>query len=633
MQRAGQLARLAVTWTGLLRFCGTPGGLEACSADHLALRAFGMARKDPKPNPIDLGLLAAILAVRRARRQDFASWPPIAAASRRWARGLKSAGGTLMSVIAESLDEVLDGIAHGTQDFRDRLDARPARLSGRAHALAFVEGSGIKVCRLCKARSGKAMRPGRAVDCAPHRSVGEFTHGVPHALDRFLARLTRFGRISSCAEVRGSRVGPSGRGQAGVAWRNIAVPKRVQDRDASSRRTELQQPDTPRSPPNTGTPVLARNPQTRPGFGICSGARPMTAPEPRRGMPSPRLERGEFRARFLAQFVDRAFEPLSAELERIEAAAWDAYAASRKSPRTRRAGGEFADPDYELSTDWLAARDAIRSAQKRHEDPSLLPRILLVNGSSRSEHTCPGEMSKSYRLLEIARDSLAEGGGVEIDILDLSRLASEYGRNIHPCKACFSTAAALCHWPCSCYPNYALGQTHDWMNDIYPLWVAAHGVMIITPVNWYQVSSPLKLMMDRLVCADGGNPDPTLTHGKDASCAKEIELEGWPYPRHLAGRLFSVVVHGDVEGAENVRRSISDWLKFMHLLPAGPSAELDRYIGYWRPYATSHVDLDADHALQEEVRNAARTLRDGVTARRAGRFIAAGSDLQQPRQK
>ena len=68
--------------------------------------------------------------------------------------------------------------------------------------------------------------------------------------------------------------------------------------------------------------------------------------------------------------------------------------------------------------------------------------------------------------------------------------------------------------------------------------------------------------------------------------------------RHLAGRLFSVVVHGDVEGAENVRRSISDWLCFMHLCSAGATAELDRYIGYWKPYATSHEDLDADTALQ-----------------------------------
>ena len=79
------------------------------------------------------------------------------------------------------------------------------------------------------------------------------------------------------------------------------------------------------------------------------------------------------------------------------------------------------------------------------------------------------------------------------------------------------------------------------MAEIYPKWVTAHGVMIICPVNWYQAPSSLKLMIDRLVCADGGNPDPTSTHGKNAAEAKTLELKGWPYPRHLAGRVFSVV--------------------------------------------------------------------------------------------
>jgi multimeric flavodoxin WrbA len=171
------------------------------------------------------------------------------------------------------------------------------------------------------------------------------------------------------------------------------------------------------------------------------------------------------------------------------------------------------------------------------------------------------------------------------------------------------------------------------MNEIYPMWARAHGVMIVTPVNWYQVSSPLKLMMDRLVCADGGNPDPTRTHGKDAAKAQQIELDGWDYPRHLAGRLFSVVVHGDVEGAENVRRSVADWLRYMNLVPAGPLAELDRYIGYWQPYATGHEALDADAPVQEEVRNAARTLLEAVRASRAGHQVAAGTALEQPRQK
>jgi multimeric flavodoxin WrbA len=353
---------------------------------------------------------------------------------------------------------------------------------------------------------------------------------------------------------------------------------------------------------------------------------------PRKGMPSPRLGQDEFQRRFLSQFSDYAFDPLRADLERIAAAAWDAYSHHRKAPRTRKAGGEFADPNYDLSVDWLAARAAIGEARERYADRDKR-RILLINCSSRSEHTCPGEMSKSYRLAEIAREVLMASPGVETELLDLSRLASEYGRHIHPCKACFSTAAALCHWPCSCYPNYSLGQTQDWMNDIYPMWVAAHGIMIITPVNWYQVSSPLKLMMDRLVCADGGNPDPTRTQGKNAELAKQIELDGWDYPRHLAGRVFSVVVHGDVEGVENVRRSISDWLCFMHLSPAGAPAGLDRYIGYWKPYATSHQELDADTAIQEEVRNAARTLLQAVEDQRDGKMSTAGANLRPPRQK
>ena len=359
----------------------------------------------------------------------------------------------------------------------------------------------------------------------------------------------------------------------------------------------------------------------------------MPAPEPRRGSPDPTLDEAEFRRRFLAQFHDPAFAAVKTELDRVAAVAWDGYNESRKAPVTRKAGAGYADPDYELSVDWIAAHEAIGRAQQRHEDPRSPPRILLINGSARSEHTCPGEVSKSWRLLQIAREVLAEPGNVELEVLDLARLGSEYGRRIHPCKACFSTAAPLCHWPCSCYPNHAMGQTQDWMNDIYPMWVAAHGILIVTPVNWYHTSTPLKLMCDRLVCADGGSPDPTRTGGKDAARAKVLELEGWDYPRHLAGRVFSVIVHGDVEGAEGVRRNVSDWLRSMHLLPAGPQSELDRYIGYLGPYATSHDELDADKDLHEEVRNVARSLLEAVRAKRAGTLVVPGAGLREPRPK
>ena len=353
----------------------------------------------------------------------------------------------------------------------------------------------------------------------------------------------------------------------------------------------------------------------------------------RRGMPDRKLDRQTFDRRFKSQFTDPVFRKLDSEIDALAAAAWDAYADSRKAPLTRKAGPGFADPSYEIALDWLRAREDIQPAQRRHDTPDANPNILLVNGSSRTEHTCPGEMSKSWRLVEIAHETIAQQGGFEVVVLDLSRVTSEFGLTIHPCKSCASTAMPLCHWPCSCYPNYSLGQVHDWMNEIYPLWVAAHGIMLVTPVNWYQAPGPLKAMMDRLVCADGGNPDPTSTHGKHADQAKALELDGWPYPRHLAGRLFATVVHGDTVGAETLRRSLVDWASDMHLVPAGTRAEVDGYVGYYEPYATSHAALDQDIDFQEEVRNAARTLCEAVLADRRGKLVEAGRGLREPRPK
>jgi len=358
----------------------------------------------------------------------------------------------------------------------------------------------------------------------------------------------------------------------------------------------------------------------------------MTEPDVRKGMPAVKLSRGEFEKRFRNRFLDPAFAPLGDELDRIVAAAWDAYSNSRKAPHTRKAGTGFADPEYDIATDWLVARKAILEAQQRHDDPDQQPRILLINGSPRSEHTCPGEMSKTWRLVEQA-EIVFDAMGFAVDRLDLSRITSEFGKAIHPCKACVATSMALCHWPCSCYPNYSLGQTDDWMNEIYPLWVAAHGIMIITPVHWYQAPTALKAMMDRLVCADGGNPDPSSTHGKVAKEAKALELKGWSYPRHLAGRFFGVAVHGDSTGAENLRRALTDWLSDMALVSAGGMAETDGYIGYMEPYATSHAALDDDPAFQEQVRHVARAIGRAVILSREGHFDQPGEGLRDPRPK
>jgi len=352
-----------------------------------------------------------------------------------------------------------------------------------------------------------------------------------------------------------------------------------------------------------------------------------------REQPSVMLSQEEFLRRFRERFRDPAFERVDAELDRVGRIAWAAFRDDCKSPRTRKAGPGFSDPDYDLPIEWWETREKIHAAERARRRKGAPSRVLVISGSSRTNQSCPGETPKTWRLAKHAERVVAAQRGFEVDFLDLSLLSSDYGRVIYPCKACVSTAQPLCHWPCSCYPNHGVGQTSDWMNEIYPRWVAAHGVMIVTPVHWYQAPSVLKLMIDRLVCADGGNPDLTSTHGKDPVAAKRLELAGWPYPRHLAGRAFAVFVHGDSAGAEGLRRNLVDWLTDMELVPAGPHAGIDRYVGYYEKYATSHDELDADPAVWKEVENLALGLVHRVRDLRSGAYRRPDEGLVPPRQK
>jgi multimeric flavodoxin WrbA len=113
-----------------------------------------------------------------------------------------------------------------------------------------------------------------------------------------------------------------------------------------------------------------------------------------------------------------------------------------------------------------------------------------------------------------------------------------------------------------------------------PAWVAAHAVIVLAPTYRYQSPSPLKRMIDRMVCADGGNPDPTTTHGK-----------------HVA------------------------------------AARLDRYIGYHEPYYSSHETLDKDTAVQEEARKVALSVVQAVKELRAGQLSQPDKQIKWPRQK
>jgi hypothetical protein len=128
-------------------------------------------------------------------------------------------------------------------------------------------------------------------------------------------------------------------------------------------------------------------------------------------MPDVALTKEEFKKRYWQRFYDPAFGALTAEIDRIAEVAWQAYDESRKSPYTHPAGPGFADPDYALSDDWRLASQKIQEAERRQKDAASTSHILLINGASRSEHTCPGESSKTWRLAMIAHEIFGQEAG------------------------------------------------------------------------------------------------------------------------------------------------------------------------------------------------------------------------------
>ena len=111
-----------------------------------------------------------------------------------------------------------------------------------------------------------------------------------------------------------------------------------------------------------------------------------------------------FRIGSCLAFIDPSFDPLRRELKAVADAAWDAYSNSRKSPLTKKAGRGFADPNTNSRS--IGLPPATPSGRRKQTTTVGRRGILLVNGSSRTEHTCPGEISKTWRLVEIAMEAI-----------------------------------------------------------------------------------------------------------------------------------------------------------------------------------------------------------------------------------
>lgn len=178
-------------------------------------------------------------------------------------------------------------------------------------------------------------------------------------------------------------------------------------------------------------------------------------------------------------------------------------------------------------------------------------RVLILAGSNRRQYNCPGVDSKARTLMLRMAERLPQDW--EIDYEDLGNV---YGRaRIQSCNACASTSMALCVWPCNCYePNNKDEPDLLWDLDLYSRLDLADAWAIIGPINWYAPSSNLKLMFDRLVCMNGGNPREDLIDHKDPE--KAMALEHSPLwdelsQNHLGGRTASFFCYGD-NGADEL---------------------------------------------------------------------------------
>lgn len=85
-----------------------------------------------------------------------------------------------------------------------------------------------------------------------------------------------------------------------------------------------------------------------------------TVPKIRTGQAPLPLKRAEFSKRFKGSFFDPAFRTEDTSINKLEEIAWHAYIEGRKSPLTQKAGAGYANPTYELSTEWLATKKVSR---------------------------------------------------------------------------------------------------------------------------------------------------------------------------------------------------------------------------------------------------------------------------------
>lgn len=176
------------------------------------------------------------------------------------------------------------------------------------------------------------------------------------------------------------------------------------------------------------------------------------------------------------------------------------------------------------------------------------PKVVLFQGSPRSADSCSGMDSKSSKIVNYAVENWSEFFDFEVIDLAVKEIT------VSPCKGCISTSNGFhCHWKCSCYKKGMETPDLIYEKGVYDLLENCDAFIVVSPVNWYSVTTEVKALFDRLVCAN-----LTLTQEqareilgpnmKNAEATGLAELSGkykHLLKNHLKGKVAGFYIHGD----------------------------------------------------------------------------------------
>jgi multimeric flavodoxin WrbA len=207
-------------------------------------------------------------------------------------------------------------------------------------------------------------------------------------------------------------------------------------------------------------------------------------------------------------------------------------------------------------------KEAEQMGRKKSKDGKI--KVLGISGSARDVNDMAQEESNSEKLLQACLEHCSKMGA-KTELIKLR----DY--HIEHCKACYSTANTHCHFYCSCYPK-GTSQADDMSNILYDKIIEADAIIFATPVNNFNVSTPMKAFIDRCISLDGSlqpaNPkvpkdrELNIKHMKFVELTADNDVPGSGMLRRFLGKVAGIIVTGHEEGAAMVISSM--FMTFNH---------------------------------------------------------------------